>query len=301
MATEVEEYKLYNGEVTLEYLPNSHTYKVDGDKKMGVTTVTGIINKEALMMYPLGEAITFLKSNLINKTITDDQAVMWSNQELQKIIDGANVAWRAKNLRGTDAGTFGHDWLERYLRSIQGGTPAPDPIQKIDLTTFGEKPDKDSDEYIRATDLNNIVDAIEAFKEWLGEHDVKVLHVENIIYSREYDYAGRLDAILEIDGRAYIIDFKTSNPAREFPDGIYPENFAQLGGYDIAVTEEYPDLNIYGHAIFNLSKKSGRLTIKFSDEREINRAFFKFALGTKRGMQHHTRLLSNKYQENKKR
>ena len=167
---------------------------------------------------------------------------------------------------------------------------APPGVERA-TEEFGVKPDEFDDDYIRAMDNNNIVDAIDAFIGWLGEHDVKVLQVEKIIYSIEYDFCGRFDAILEIDGKVYLIDFKTSNPSRDFQEGVYPENFAQLGGYDIAFTEEFPDFHVDGHAIFNLSKKTGKLAIKYSEDREVNRDFFLGTLTTKRGMQYHTNLL----------
>lgn len=96
----------------------------------------------------------------------------------------------------------------------------------------------------------------------------------------------------------FVVDFKTSNPSREFQQGVYPENYAQTGGYDIALTEEFPNIKIDGHAIINLSKKTGKLNIDYSYDRQENRDFFLYVLGTKRGMQFHTRRLSAKYKEN---
>lgn len=292
-----ETVELYDGEVKLEFLPNSHAYKIDGDKKLGVTTITGVINKEALMLWPLGEAILYLKQRMVAGK-DDKQTTMYTAGELDKLLGEAEIAFRKKQTRGTDAGTFAHDWLEQYLRAFKNGKELPKLFDGVDIDkTFGTEPDKLDDDYIRATDLNNLRDAITQFTSWLKNHDVQVIDVERIVYSREYDYAGKFDAILRIDGKIYLVDFKTSNPSREFQDGIYPENFAQTGGYDIAITEEYPDLAIEGHAIFNLSKKNGKLSINYSLDRQENRDFFIYTLGVKRGMQYHTRRLSVKYQE----
>lgn len=297
--TVVEEYTLYNGEVKLQFLPNSHTYKIDGDKKIGVTTITGIINKEALMLWPLEEATTFLQRNLLAKGQLDHQAALWSNEELAKLIEESKLAFRKKQTRGTDAGTFAHEYLEQLMRSYQDGNPLKNTWERIDIDKkFGPNPDKLDDEYIRATDINNLTDAIDAFINWVNNHDVEVIELEKILYSREYDYCGKFDALLRIDGKNVLCDFKTSNPSREFQEGIYPENFAQLGGYDIAFSEEFPEFQIDGHAIINLSKKTGKLAINYSFDREENRDFFIYTLGTKRGMQFHTRRLSMKYKEN---
>lgn len=299
--TVTETYEMYGGEVELTYLPNSHTYKIDGDKKIGVTTITGIINKESLMKWPLDEAMTYLKRELIAKPqAMDAKSISFSISKIEELLEGASKEYLVKRTRGTDAGTAGHDWLEKLLRSMQDGTPAPEKMVKFPKEAY-EHLSEWTDERIRMEDHNHIVDAVEDFLKWIAAHDVEVLEVERIIYSREYDYAGRFDAILKIDGKVYMIDFKTSNPSRDFIFGVYPENFAQTGGYHIAYCEEFPDKVIDGHAIFNLSKKTGKLSIEYSEEVELNKEFFLMAMGTKRGMQHHTRRLSAKYKEFRKR
>lgn len=287
--TVVEEHKLYNGEVTLQFLPNSHTYKVDGDKKIGVTTITGVLNKEALMLWPMDEAITFLRRALA------DTGRMWSTAELETLLEEAKTAFRKKQLRGTDAGTKAHDYLEQYLKYINGQVKTLE--ETLVITPMSNFEDPTTDEAIRAADENNLCKALDHFKAWYRENDVEVIHLEKIVYSREYDYCGKFDALLKINGKVYMVDFKTSNPSREFLEGVYPENFAQTGGYDIAFTEEFPDVHIDGHAIINLSKKTGKMNVIFSEDRDLNREFFLMCLGAKRGMQHHTRLLSVKYQK----
>jgi hypothetical protein len=274
MKTIIEQHELYDGIIHLDYWPASHKYVINGDKKIGVTTITGVINKPALMTWPMEEALAYLKEN-------------------PNDLEGASKAYLKKQLRGTDAGTAGHDWLEGYLRAVKTKAELPSILEKKDLLTVLNT----EDEHIRVSDHNNMVDSIEMFLNWMEDNDVKVIEVEKIIYSINHDYCGRFDAILDINGKVYIIDFKTSNPSRDFPKGIYPENFAQMGGYDIAYTEEFPHQHIDGHAVFNLSKKKPSLNIEYSDDRQLNRDFFLFCLGTKRGMMHHTNRL--KYQDKK--
>lgn len=301
MATEEEFYKLYKGEITLRFLPKSHTYSIDGDKKIGVTTITGIINKEALMLWPLNEALTYLKTALLGEAQADGGR-LWSDKELKDVLDESAVAFRKKSLRGTDAGTACHEWLEKYFTAKQYGHALPAKLLPADLSRFGEDTDKTNDEYIRALDYNNILKAIEQMFEWLSQRDVEIIAVENILYSKKYDYCGKLDIILKIDGLVYLLDFKTSNPSREFEHGVYPENFSQLGGYDVAYTEEFPEQKIHGHGILNLSKKTGKFYAQLVEgdaEVKKDRDFFLFTLGTKRAMQDRTRLLSNKNKDRK--
>lgn len=294
--TVVEEYSLYGGEVKMNFYPNSHMYKIDGDRKLGVTGITGIINKEALMLWPMEEALGYLKKVLHEDD--ENQGVLWSYNELAALLETARTQYQKKQLRGTDAGTKAHDYLEQYLKYINGQVKTLEETLVITPESNLANMDENSDEYIRARDENNLCTALDSFKSWYKENDVKVIHLEKIVYSRKYDYCGKFDAILQINGKNYLVDFKTSNPSREFGLGIYPENFSQLGGYDVAFTEEFPDFQIDGHGIINLSKKTGKLAIKMlegQEERKKNRDFFIFTLGVKRGMQDRTRLLSNKY------
>jgi hypothetical protein len=298
--TVTETYEMYGGEVELVYLPNSHTYKIDGDKKIGVTTITGVINKESLMLWPRDEALTLLRRELITKPqAMDANRLTFTIDKIEELLKQAETAYLVKRTRGTDAGTAGHDWLEQFLLYKQGKRTMPEKLVMVAKTEY-EKMNVWDDERIRMEDHNHLVTAINDFISWFKSHQVKVLEVERIVYSREYDYAGRFDAILEIDGKVYMIDFKTSNPSRDFIYGVYPENFAQTGGYHIAYSEEFPKVKIDGHAIFNLSKKTGKLYVEYSDEVDLNKEFFLMAMGTKRGMQHHTRRLSAKYKEFKK-
>ena len=183
----IEEYELYGGKVKLSYWPVSHKYVIDNDRKIGVTTVTGIINKEALMLWPLGEAITYLKSS-----VSDRANTTFTPEGFSVLIDNASKAYLTKQLRGTDAGTRAHDYLERWLRYVNGETKSIEETLVITpLSTFGE--DTSSDEYIRASDENNLCKAVDEFKQWYRDNDVEMLEVEKIIYSVKYDYCGRFD------------------------------------------------------------------------------------------------------------
>lgn len=291
MATEIETYKLYNGEVELNYYPNSHMYKVNGQRIIGVTTITGVINKEALMLWPLNEAMTYLRRELLSDVILE----ALDKPGIETILREAAEAYQKKSTRGTDAGTLCHDWLEQFLRAKKEGAPIPAVLEPMVVPAK----DEFDDNYIRAIDYNNLIEASNNLIEWFEEKKVEVLEVERIIYSRKYDYAGRFDAVLRIGGKIYLVDFKTSNPAREYPNGIYPENFCQTGGYEIALTEEQPGLKVDGHLIINLSKKSGKINFKYDFDTKTNKEWFLYTLGCKRGMQEKVRKNSILYAENR--
>lgn len=96
---------------------------------------------------------------------------------------------------------------------------------------------------------------------------IKVWAVEKIVHSRALFYSGRFDCVLEfvkpfqwrgytIPAGMYVSDFKTSNPGVDYPMGIYPNFLAQVGLYDVALCEEFPEMEakITGHMLLGSSK-----------------------------------------------
>jgi hypothetical protein len=67
-------------------------------------------------------------------------------------------------------------------------------------------------------------EAIMSFVDWWNETKPKVLKCETITFSEEFDYAGTIDLVCEINGERWIIDFKTSA-------NIWPEYELQLSAY----------------------------------------------------------------------
>lgn len=312
--------------IPMWYYPNSHAYKIDGDKKIGVSTVKDIIKSDGLAHYFKAEAIKYFRRKLI--PMNDGKLVLPTAEEFEEMCKAAGSAHMDKSQRGIDAGNLADEWLEKYLIAHRDGTDKPAPLEPMEVVKKDkveviksaadfDLPDKDADKYKQdpwlyevdkqlAFERNNLVKALEEFVEWMGEHEVEVVKLQGLIYSLRYDYAGRFDAILRIDGKLYLVDFKTNNPAWEYPKGVFPDMFCQLGGYDVGYTEEnYPDLDAKnescfdGHAIFNFNKQTGKFYREFSFDVKVNRAWFIHTLGTKRGFQHHMRNLSLKYKENR--
>lgn len=113
---------------------------------------------------------------------------------------------------------------------------------------------------------------------------LRVWAVEQMVHSRKHFYSGRFDAILEftktfvwrkypIDAGIYIADLKTSNPGTDYPMGLYPEHLPQLGYYDVAYTEEYPQMlkRITGHILLGSSKHGDGFHPYVSRKRVRNR------------------------------
>jgi hypothetical protein len=80
--------------------------------------------------------------------------------------------------------------------------------------------------------------AYKAFVEWFNEFKPSMINVEEVIYSEAFNYAGTYDCMLEINGAVVLCDLKTTNASKKAPNGIYAENFVQLGAYALAHEEQ---------------------------------------------------------------
>lgn len=71
---------------------------------------------------------------------------------------------------------------------------------------------------------------VSAFKGWLLKHQVKPIATEFVLVNELYGYAGRVDALAEVDGRVEILDWKTGN---HYKDGWS----SQVGAYHLTLLE----------------------------------------------------------------
>lgn len=224
--------KLYNGEVELVFDSVKHTYEANGKIVFGVTSVTGILDKPALVYWSANMGAEFADKVLVPGLVID---------ELNKpaIIDGIKTAWRKRSKDAADIGTAVHKYLEEYLNAGINGDPLPPmPVNE------------------------NIYNAIKAFLEWTRENKVKFVAAERKVYSQKYGYAGTLDALGYVNGELCIIDFKTSS-------GIFPEMFIQTSAYAKAVNEE-DGTKIKTCYIVRVPKDGSEFEVQKDDHMKLN-------------------------------
>lgn len=108
--------------------------------------------------------------------------------------------------------------------------------------------------------------AFEAFKKWYkSQPSIKVLAVEEICYSKNHDYAGTWDGMMELEGKVILFDLKTNNASQTAPLGVYPEHFLQLGAYSLAHLEENPLETIDDLCIIRVGKDGKLNTLRSSE------------------------------------
>jgi hypothetical protein len=221
---------LYNGAVKLNFYPSSHRYKVEGEKEWltSVTSVTGLVGfpKEIAMKWAIGLADTHLKEYL------NDREGLIDKSELQNVIAEALSLYTVRRAEAADVGTLIHSYAEAFARAKMEGTPPP----------------------LIGDDLpEQVLNGINGFLDWYNAHNVKFLDVERLVYSRSMNYAGLFDALIEIDGKQMLTDWKSSN-------AVYPEMNFQLAAYRSAYEEEMSAVN--GSLIIRFGKDDGSFEVK---------------------------------------
>lgn len=224
--------KLYNGEVELVFDSVKHTYEANGKIVFGVTSITGILDKPALVYWAANMAAEWFEKNVPLGTMIDEIS-------RARIIEGLKTAFRHRSKEAADIGTAVHKYLEEYLNAGINGDPLPPmPVNE------------------------NIYNAIKAFLEWTRVNKVKFIAAERKVYSRKYGYAGTLDALGYVNGELCIIDFKTSS-------GIYPEMFLQTSAYAKAVNEE-DGTKIKTCYIVRVPKDGSEFEVQKDDHMKLN-------------------------------
>jgi len=286
MSDHIKQFKLHDSKHIVEFNEKTHRYKVDGEYKLGVTTILNVKSKPQLMLWPMREAITYIKKNF-DGSLTDN------------LLEEAESAHRKKSTKGADSGTIIHDLIKSYFLR---------PSRISDTTSQFVK---ENEEILKNKEVDN---AFSNFLLWFHETKPKVKFVERVVYApavhQEGDtclswyedtchceYAGTLDLVAELGDELHLIDFKThkASPYRTkksliYPSGVYDEAFLQAGGYDHALKLEFPDMKIDRHTIINLAKHKkfddvGKFVgthVRSTADTEQDRQGFLNALGLKK-------------------
>jgi len=161
-------------------------------------------------------------TTIMSKVLAKEGLMLWplnmAIQFLEQIVPGvvlsedledAKKAYIKRRDAGADVGTIVHEAVEKILQGEEVGSLTGEALL-----------------------------AVNAFRAWQKKVNPEVIAVEKVVYSAEDDYAGTFDSILKIDDKVYLTDLKTTNASRSAPEGIYAENFIQLGAYWSAYEEQ---------------------------------------------------------------
>lgn len=242
MASTVIEKDLYNGLFHVVHNPEAKgrqpRYKVNDTTPKGVTSILG----EVLAKDFVGWALNCMEEALL--VVEHDRDIT-----PEDIKEAKGESTRRRDTGGT-TGTEVHAMVELFLKGEDV------PIGK------------------HTPEAQN---AFVAFVKWFDQSQAGVLGVEEVVYSDRFEYAGTYDCMLEIDGKTYLCDLKTTNASQKAPHGVYAEHFIQLGAYALAHEEQrlYEMKNggtdlpeIEGLMVIS-AKKDGKLDIVTNEDLDI--------------------------------
>jgi len=212
----MKEYKLYNGQINLQFDPDQHKYYLEGEPVKNMTSITGIItNKDAMV----GWSAKMCKLKFLEKILPNSS---YSLNELDDIAKEIQQAPRKNKESAGDVGTNVHNYIEDHLQY--------DVVPRIDNREEAH--------------------AFNEYMKWYVDKgkDLKIVSLERKVYSKKYNYTGTTDALFKDNNDNYVMyDWKTSS-------GIYHGYLLQITGYAMALEEEL-GIEIKKGVIANFPKK----------------------------------------------
>lgn len=200
------------------------------------TTILSLLSKPALMYWAVKQTVAYLGARLEDIRAGD---IELTEENATKILADAKKYHEQLRDEAMDIGSQVHYLIEQYLL----GNPYEDLINEKTKLPF------------------------EAFLQWQKVRNFELVKAEHAVWSKK-GYAGTLDCVAYLDGKLYVIDFKTSS-------AIYPEYLLQVASYWKAY-EENSGQKIKGIGILRLDKATGMPEwVEFS-KKDANRAFKMF-------------------------
>lgn len=213
------ETKLYGGKITVKFFPDGHSYWIKGKRKTGVTSLIGIKDKSAALV----SWATEISADFLLDKLNRGESITESD-----IIEAQNLH-NAKKNEAADLGTKIHDWCEKYIK------------HKIKEKGYETSPDMPEESAVQI--------GINAFLDWEKEHKVKFISSERIVYSKKYDYLGKMDIEAKVDGKICLVDLKSSS-------GLYNTVRLQTSAYAQADEEERKKIVYGGRWAIRLAKET---------------------------------------------
>jgi hypothetical protein len=251
MATETIE--IIKGNDTIVFYPNSHRYKVKGEKTylLSPSSIVGMLDKSGpLLIWATRLTVDYVKNYIAQKGIVE----MPTDQVLE-LIEIAASQHTVKKDEAADVGTLIHDYAEAFAKFKLGMTARP---EVPDVHTMFPANSEEANDLMQA----QVENGIKAFLTWVKDHKVEYLHSEYFVYNPEIGYAGRTDAIAMVDGELTILDYKTGK-------SIYSSHRYQAAGYYLAV--QHDGIHPTRSAILLFNKEDGSFKYESYEEDEINK------------------------------
>lgn len=222
-AAEKERLSFYDGAVQIDFYPNSHRYKLvslDGVEKNewlpSPSSVTGKLDKSGALM---GWATGVFEATMLEHM---RDGVNFTRDDVVAMLAISKNAYAQKRDEAADVGTVVHEFAEHG------------------------QVNQEAMEMLSDADKEKARNGVAAFQEWQTVMAPSIKQKEFRVFSRRHKYVGQCDGLAEIDGKTYIIDYKTSK-------GIYTSHLYQVAAY-MKAYEEMTGNRVDGAKILNFAK-----------------------------------------------
>jgi len=178
----------------------------------------------------------------------------------QQGVDGLD--YRKTRDAAADAGTLGHRMFELYLDQVKDWELAW--TSQIDLAV----------EELQVEDrevIQNAKTALESAVRWWEIMKAEVVDQEMHLVSEEWRFGGTPDAILRIDGKLALADWKTSKR-------IYHDTVLQVAAYRHLWEHVHPDQPLESFHVCRFDKEMGNFTHHNWPKKLIDLGWKKFKL-----------------------
>ena len=201
-------------DIDLEYNDEKHTYMVGDRKVPSVTRVIDAVFPKYLTEWAASCGADYWKENYQKGWDIAGDSIQ-DNDMYNGILNAhKQISKKAQNI-----GIEVHKWIELFI------------TVKILSNGKGETIADYTDE---------VKVPMQNFHKWVESRDIEWIACEKKVYSRNWEYAGTIDALAKINGKLCVIDFKTSAK-------IYKEYYLQVAAYCNAIGEmmgELPKLGV---------------------------------------------------------
>ena len=204
-----------------------------GRDLVSVTTITGIIDKPALVKWSARMAVEFIQQRVLEELERGKISIKdLRGADVRDLVEQAKSYHDELKAAAGDRGTRVHAFVDQFVSGILDPNPfCPGP------------PTIDVDE--------DIAEQVNRFLVWWAAHDVKPKFSEKKVWSKEGGgYAGTMDDYWQVDGKWYVVDVKTSK-------GLWPEHKLQIAAYVFAFYERFPNEPVDGAAFLHISELTG--------------------------------------------
>ena len=213
-----------------------------------VTSITGLIDKPALVAWAAKISAEYFQTVLLDKLLNGEITIKALRLiDVNQIIKDAKAYHKKISKEAADKGTRVHAFVEAFIQATISG-----------------------DKEIEVQVDNDIETPAKGFLRWWAENKVVPKYQERTVWSLQGGgFAGTLDGFWKVNERWCVVDIKTSA-------AIYDDMILQVSAYYHAFKQRFPKQSVSAASFLRLDKETGDYEWIPLTEKELALAYRKF-------------------------